>query len=110
MRGDNCIKTSSLAGTKRARKASAIRKNGQIFEPKCLVYRCTFVTQDFPSTPIKRGSNGPEYEMRRKRQKKRERKREREKGGKNAGSNRKKKTKNKKISMRIHFPYVNPAP
>ena len=37
------------------------------------LYLCNAV----PSTPIKRGSNGPAYEMRKKRQKKREGKRER---------------------------------
>ena len=97
MRGDNSMNTSSLAGKERSQKASEVRKNGQIFQPKMFglpLYLCNAV----PSTPIKCGSTGPEYKMRKKRQKKREGKRER---GKNVGSNRKK-TKQKKTKKHFH--------
>ena len=111
MRGDNSINTSSLAGRERARKVSEVRKtkNGQIFET-IMIGLPLFLCNAVPSTPIKRGSNGGAYEMRKKMQKKKGGE-EREKGGNNAGSNRKKKKKKKKkISMRIHFPTVTPAP
>ena len=72
----NSMNTSSLEGTERARKASEVRKKMVKFSnQKCWVYRCTFVMQH-PSTPIKRGSNGPAYEMRKKRQKKRRKRKE----------------------------------
>ena len=67
------------------------KKMVNFFNEECSVYRCTFVMQP-PSTPIKCGSNGPAYEMGKKRQKIREGKRERKKERrKNAGSNHKKK-------------------
>ena len=112
MRVDNIINTSSLTGKERAPKASEVtKKNRQIFEQKMFglpLYLCNAV----PSTPIKRGSNGPAYEMRKKRQKKRERKRERKEENMrdHIAKKKKKKKKKKNISMRIHFPTVTPAP
>ena len=94
---NNSINNSSLACKGRARKASKIRKSGKFSDHKCSVYRCTFVpSQCSPVNANQGGSNGPAYEMRKKRQMKRE---EREsKGGKNGGLNRKKKKKKKKKS------------
>ena len=92
MRGDNSINTSSLAGTERARKASEVRKNGQIFETKIFglpLYLCNAV----PSTPIKRNQMAHHTKCARKcKIKGRETEEERRK---NARSNRKKKKINK---------------
>ena len=61
-----------------------------------------YLSNAAPSTPIKRGSNGPGTEMCKKRQKKRKGKRKRKE--ENAGSNRKKNTQ-----KNIHFPTVTPT-
>ena len=69
------MNTSFLAFKGRARKASKIRKNGQIFRPKMLGL-LLYLRGAAPSKPIKRGSNGPAYEMRKKKRKKGKGKRE----------------------------------
>ena len=71
----------SLACKRRAQKPSEIRKNGQNFEPKMFGLPLYF-RNAAPLTPIKRGTNDPAYEMRKKRQKKMEGKRERERRNK----------------------------
>ena len=108
MRGNNSMNTSSLVCNGRARKASNLRKNGQIFGPKMFGLPLYF-RNAAPSTPIKGGSNGPAYEMRKKRQKKREWKRGR-KEKQNAGSNRKKKNKKKHLHVHTFSPCPPPPP
>ena len=68
------MNTGSLACKGRAQKASKVRKKGQIFGPK--MFGLPLFRNAAPSTPSKCGSNGPAYEMRKKRQKKREGKKE----------------------------------
>ena len=61
------------------------------------------------STPIKRGSYGPAYEMHKKRQKKREGKREKKKEKMRDQIEKKKKKKKKKkntLTLRHDFPWV----
>ena len=79
MRGNNNMNMSSLACKGRAQKASKVRKNGLLFGPK-MFGLLLYLRNAAPSTPIKRGSNGPALEKRKKRQKKREGKRERKRG------------------------------
>ena len=64
---NNC----SQARKRRVRKASKVRKNSKIFGPK-LFGLPLYLHNAALSKPIKRGSNGPADEMRKKRQKKRE--------------------------------------
>ena len=73
------MNNSSIACKGRTQKASKVRKNGQIFGPKMFGFTL-YLRNAAPSTPIKRGSNGPVYEMGKK--DKRKGRKEREKGEK----------------------------
>ena len=105
MRGNNSRNTSSLACNRSVQKASKVRKNGQIFGPKMFVLPL-YLHNAAPSTPIKCGSKGPAYKMRKKKQKKRERKRGRKE--EKIWDQIAKKPKN--IHVCIHFPTVTPVP
>ena len=69
------MNTISLACKGRARKASEVRKTGQTYELKMFGLPL-YLRNAAPSTPIKGGSNGSAYEMRKKRQKKKAEKEE----------------------------------
>ena len=82
MWGNNSMNTSSLTCKGRVQKASKVRKAGQILGPKMFGLPL-YLHNAALSTPIKLGSNGPAYEIRKKGKRKTG---EREKGGKNEGS------------------------
>ena len=102
------MNTTSLACQERTRKASEVRKkNGQIFEPKMFGLQL-YHRNAAPSTSIKRGSNGPAYQMRKIRQKKMEG--ERTEGKTRDQIAKKKKKKKKKEHLHAHkFSHRDPC-
>ena len=100
------MNTSSAACKEKGAKGFQSKKNGQMFGPKMFGLPL-YLRNAAPSTPIKRGSNGPAYEMRKKRQNKRKGKKARKEEKCEIRSQKKKKKKKKKTQKRRRRKYLH---